>query len=479
MKGRFLRWAMGGIAVAALAGLGPQGAAAQGGDNPFAKIEHFVVIYTENRSLDNLFGLFPGADGLASAERFVQVDNDGTPLKGLPRARMKGKVDERFPAGLPNAPFPVEAFVPAGEKTGDLVHKFYQHQEQLNGGRNDRFAAVSDAGGLVMGYYKGASQKLWAVAREYTLADQFFHAAFGSSFLNHFWLVCACSPRFPNAPAGMIAKVDETTGWLARKETSPKSALDGPPQWVHDGPVTPDGFAVNTIQPPYQPYSTQSKPEERLPPQTMPTIGERLSDKGISWAWYAGGWDDVNAGRIKSYADPEQFQPHHQAFNYFAAYAPGTKAREEHLKDLRDFRDAIEKGTLPAVSFYKPIGRDNLHPGYTDLATGDAHVEEIVRLIERSPDWSTTAIIVTADENGGTWDHVAPPKGDRWGPAARVPTLIVSPFAKRGFVDHTVYDTTAILKTLEVRFGLAPLGDRDAASADLRNAFDFGGGGNK
>ena len=81
----------------------------------------------------------------------------------------------------------------------------------------------------------------------------------------------------------------------------------------------------------------------------------------------------------------------------------------------------------------------------------------------------------TADENGGAWDHVAPPKGDRWGPGLRVPTVIASPFAKKGFVDHTVYDTTAILKTIETRFGLEPLGSRDAASPDLSNAFDFGG----
>ncbi len=94
-----------------------------------------------------------------------------------------------------NEPFPIDTFVHVTEKTSDMVHKFYQQQEQINGGRNDRFAAVSDAGGLVMGYYKGAEQKLWELAKEYTLADHFHHAAFGSSFLNHFWLVCACTPR--------------------------------------------------------------------------------------------------------------------------------------------------------------------------------------------------------------------------------------------------------------------------------------------
>ena len=322
-----------------------------------------------------------------------------------------------------------------------------------------------------MGNYKGASQHLWPLAKEFTLADHFHHAAFGGSFLNHFWLICACTPEFPSAPAKMIAALDPQTGFLARKGTSPKSALEGPPDWVGDGAVTPDGFAVNTVQPTYVPYA--EKPlEERLPPQTLPTIGDRLSGKGISWAWYAGGWSDAVAGKIKPYTGPEQFQPHHQPFNYFLSFAPGTPARAEHLKDLQDFLDAIKSGNLPAVAFYKPVGRETMHPGYTDLESGDAHVANIIEAIRSGPNWQDTAIIVTADENGGFWDHVAPPKSDRWGPGLRVPTLVVSPYAKHGFVDHTVYDTTSILRTLEVRFGLEPLGTRDASVADLRNAFD-------
>jgi len=152
---------------------------------------------------------------------------------------------------------------------------------------------------------------------------------------------------------------------------------------------------------------------------------------------------------------------------------PGTRARAEHLQDLEDLKAAIASGNLPAVAFYKPVGRDNEHPGYTNLSTGDAHVAELVRLVQQSPNWKDTAIIVTADENGGSWDSVPPPKGDRWGPGLRVPTLIVSPYAKHGFVDHTIYDTTSILKTIELRYGLAPLGSRDASVADLGNAFDF------
>jgi len=330
---------------------------------------------------------------------------------------------------------------------------------------------VSDAGGLVMGYYGSATQKLAGLARKFVLLDHFHHATFGSSFLNHIFMVCACAPKFDNAPAKMIVALDPKTGFLARAADSPKSAMDGAPKWVNDGTVTPDFYGINTIQPVAPPFSDRAPVEERLPPQTAPTIGERLSDKGISWAWYAGGWNDVLSGKIKVYTPPENFQPHHQPFNYFAAYAPGTKARDEHLKDGADLMAAIKAGTLPAVAFYKPIGRDNEHPGYTNVTTGDAHVADVIAAIMASPNWADTAILVTADENGGSWDHVAPPKGDRWGPGLRVMTLLVSPLAKPGFIDHTVYDTTSILRTLEVRYDLAPLGSRDASVADLRNAF--------
>ena len=124
---------------------------------------------------------------------------------------------------------------------------------------------------------------------------------------------------------------------------------------------------------------------------------------------------------------------------------------------------------LPAVSFIKPLGPDNEHPGYADLARGQQHVADLVDAVRNSPYWADTLIVLTYDENGGSWDHVAPPVADRWGPGTRVPTIGVSPFAKRGFVDHKVYDTTSILKTIENRWGLAPLGTRDGTANDLSN----------
>jgi phospholipase C len=124
------------------------------------------------------------------------------------------------------------------------------------------------------------------------------------------------------------------------------------------------------------------------------------------------------------------------------------------------------------VSFYKPIGADDEHPGYTNLARGDYHAASIVYAIQQSSLWEDTIIIVTFAENGGIWDQVAPPKVDRWGPGTRVPAVVISPFAKRHYGDHMQYDTTSILRLIEERWELTPLARRDADAADFRNALN-------
>ena len=132
----------------------------------------------------------------------------------------------------------------------------------------------------------------------------------------------------------------------------------------------------------------------------------------------------------------------------------------------------MDAGRLPAVAFVKPIGADNEHPGYADIARGQQHAADLVRRLQASAAWKRTVIIMTHDENGGFWDHVAPPVVDRWGPGARVPSIVVSPLSRRGVVDHTMYDTTSILRFIEWRHDLTPLGTRDAAAANLLNTLD-------
>jgi phospholipase C len=307
--------------------------------------------------------------------------------------------------------------------------------------------------------------------------------------------VCACTPRDPNAPED--AKAQLVNGFLKKKPNSPASALQGPVQ-VLDGRASPDGFLVNTSQPFHQPSGIPpaaagsrdlaDPARHPAPPYTDKTIGDTLSAKGISWAWYSGGWDaavadgrqDPKAKRRVIYnREPGSpiFQPHHQPLNYYARFAPGSKDRAEHLKDEKEMLTAIDAGKLPQVVFFKPAGRYTEHPSYTDIVSGDEHIAMLLERLKKSPQWPKMAVIITYDENGGFWDHMPPPAGegwgDRWGPGTRIPAIIVSPFAKRGFIDKTPYDTTSILKLITERFNLEPLPGVRPNAGDLSNAFEL------
>ena len=453
-------------------------------------VKNVVVIYLENRSFNNLFANFPGTAAPLSEvppAAAAQKDRDGSVLPTLPkiwgglvpsRQNIGGKdylITEDQIHGLPNAPFKLSDAegkpLPEGLVTRDLWHLFYQNQMQINGGRNDGFAAWGDTGGMVMGYYGETSKNLglWQIAREFTLCDNFFMGAFGGSYLNHQFLISARVPVYPdaaNSPAKKKIAVlaDGPTGTrLAVAHDSPASALDGKPKYVNSGAITPDGFAVNTMSPPYQPSWVRPAPggdaaladpsdASVLPPQTYDTIGDLLSRRGVDWAWYAGAFQAALEQRGEG-AKPN-FQSHHQPLNYFQQFAPGTAARAAHLKDggLGDspisnkFIADVVAGKLPPVAFYKPQGNLNLHAGYSDIESGDAHIANVIEHLKKSPQWKNMVVVITFDENGGWWDPVAPPQGDRWGPGTRIPALVVSPFAKKGAVDHSFYDTTSILR---------------------------------
>jgi phospholipase C len=420
-------------------------------------VDHVVVIYLENHAFDNMYGLFPGADGIAQAVNGKeQVDRDDKPYDTLPQP-MLGDTnpphpDPRFPANLPNAPFEMNQYVPF-DKDGEIhnSYAYYAHQYAINGGKMDKFVAWNAFGAAAFGYFDTNGQKLWGWAQQFTLADRWFHAAFGGSWLNHMWMVCACTPVWPNAGADVIS-----------------SPFPDDPNHMQDLNVTPDGFAVNTTDPFYPPYHSYYDDQHRLPPQTMPHIGDRLDAAGVSWAYFSGGWDDAVAG----HPDP-RFHFHHQPFNYFQDVGGDAAARAAHLKDEKDFLAALQNGSLPAVSWVKPNGGQDEHLAWGSLQAGDEHADSLLRAIQASSYWPRVAVIVTTDDYGGFWDHVAPPVVDKWGPGSRVPTIFVSPYARRGFVDHTPYDTTSVLRFLEWRWGLPPLTSRDTAANNILAAFDF------
>ena len=308
-------------------------------------IKHIIVIYQENWSFDGLYGDFPGANGLQNGVYAPkQVDKNGVTYQTLPQN------DAHIPQGLPNVPFSIDPYVQPTDLTRDLVHRFYTEQLQIDGGRMDKFVAWSDALGLTMSHFEATNMPEGQLAQQYTMDDNFFHAAFGGSFLNHFWLISAQTPVWPNAPQSKISNPD--------------------PAHYNDNAVTPDGYAVNTSYSVNQPHPASiTDPTQLVPQQTFATIGDRLSDKNVTWAWFAGGWNDALAG----HADP-LFQYHHQPFVYFAKYADGTAAKTAHLRDETEFFSALGTKYLPSVSFIKPLGPDNEHPGYASLLRGQQHV---------------------------------------------------------------------------------------------------------
>ncbi len=525
--------------------------------------KHIVVIYEENHSFDNLFGMWGAVNGrpvngLSSAPpaRTVQVNQTGTPFTCLLQNDVNltspplaptcsdSTTATTFGSAFVNSPFPINNYIKPtdttcpppgvfaahgvlngtglpGGCTADLVHRYYQEQYQLNGGNMNRYVTGSDAIGLSMGYYDTTKLPIYQYlnspgAPKYVVADNFFQSAFGGSFLNHQWLIAARTPVWEGAVSdGSANDLHSAVGPDGMPATYP---LHAAPTYVRDNaltqwctippslaatiPVPPAGttcgdYAVNTIQPAYQPYAPGTADARRLPPQKAATIGDELSAAGVDWAWYSGGWDNAdghtqglgwtNGSTPGVCSDPNHiatsvwpncpdklFQFHHQPFNYYANFAPGTAARAAHLQDEANFVAAAKAGTLKPVSFVKPIGAENEHPGYASVSSGSAHLVNLIQTILAGPDDKDTLIIVTYDEFGGQWDHVPPPTGagvaDIWGPGTRIPALIVSKKFTRSGVDHTAYDTTSILTTIEKRFKLSPLTSRDAAVSSLTPA---------
>lgn len=524
-KARCPRWSavLSALAFAAAAALP---VSANPHDDSERHIKHVVIIYQENWSFDSLYGLFPGANGIsnASAVSLNQIDRltgkpytsqlgqpfdlvSGSASLTTPPQPLNGTIDTRFPANF-NTLVPYDVVADAGlqvtDKTGDIVHRFWHEQSQINHGKMDKFVTWSDNPGLVLSYFDATTLPEGKLAQQYTLCDNFFHAAFGGSFLNHQFLIAARAPVYPNAPASMQPTLD-ANGELSLDPVTGKI--------VHDGNITPIGghsftfpwrtfdknYAVNTIYsanlvPTFSaigsasllPSQNDSNTGDAVRPYIV-TIGDRLSAANVSWKWYSGGWDNALASTASNPAnggvvppnppvDP-LFQWHHQPFAYYDNFAPWLSNGQRnavsaaHLQDENDFFSDLQNNSLPAVSFIKPLGPNNEHPGYADLAQGQQHVADLVNAVQQSPYWNSTLIIVTYDEHGGRWDHVpAPPVNGIWGNGARVPAILIGPFAKKAHIDHEYHDTLSILKTIEKLYHVAPLTIYDAKAESLEDA---------
>lgn len=344
----------------------------------------------------------------------------GTPkAEGIPDGSYN--LDEK---GNKVAPF---LFTKEELQTPDVDHGFDDMAKAANGGKMDGFYMASEnhskgTGRLAMGYYDyNALPAYWQYAQHFSMADHFFQPVFGPSTPGALYLVAAQSGN-----AGNPMKGDPVPAY---------------------GPLGGDGG-------------------KRWEPLTYKNIGDELSAKGVSWGWYQGGF----AAADNSYSS------HHNPFQYFSNY----NNYAGNLKDYNDLEKDIDNHTLPAVTYVKGAYGDDEHPGLGNQSspTAEDFSVETINDIMKSDYWKDTAIIVTYDESGGYWDHVAPPQlqpspDGLAGAGPRIPALVISPYSKQNYVGHEQYDSTSILKFIEWNWGVDALNNRDASANNLLDLMDF------
>lgn len=361
----------------------------------FTKIQHIVFIVKENRTFDNYFGTFPGADGATS----------GTISSG--------------------------AVVPLGQ-TPDVTLNDIQHDwsgaiAAIHGGKMDRFdrLAGGNVNGALLAYTQFSAAGIpnyFAYARNFVLADHMFSSIKEGSFPNHLYTIAAQS-------GAAIGPPNDKKEWGCDSDEGTRVAVLGA-----DGKI-----------------ATQ------FPCFDFQTLGDALSTAGISWKYYA----------------PVKGQPGYVWSAYDAIkHIRETSQWTQHVVPLGQFAIDAKAGNLPAVSWLIPTGGVSEHPPFS-ACLGENWTVEKVNAVMEGPNWDSSAIFITWDDFGGFYDHVPPPVADQFGFGPRVPLLIVSPFAKPGFISHTTYEFSSFLKFAELRFGLPPLQVRDTIAKSTTDSFDF------
>ena len=460
------------------------------------RIEHVIVLFQENRSFDHYFGTYRHPSGATVTglldrdgnvhRRFrgLQKNPAGIPYSYLPMPENILGFDGRL---FENQPFHLGPYMPPWENLPwDPEHHFFRMFAQVDNGAMDQFVALalkrhhgpfSRAGerdlqlldesrpsGAVLGHYTREDiPDYHHLADEYVLFDHFFQAMSGGSTCNALYLVAAHSALWRQAPANL------------RGSFSPP---------LFDLPYDPHGVLINDLPPLNGPTEADPHALKFSPPpaeQTYPNIGDRLNAAGISWAWYNEGWNAVKPWALKSAFGRDSgsavvdtnrlYVPHHNPFQFYPSWFDNVRAG--HIRDSEDFLADAHRGTLPSVSFVKATGVHDEHPADSAPRWGEAWVMSLLRAVADGPAWDKTAVLITYDEGGGFWDHVAPPRPDAYGCGTRIPALLVSPWARRGYVDHRIADTTSVLAFIETRFGLKPLQTRDARAYNLLDGLDF------
>ncbi len=382
-------------------------------------IEHVVFVIKENRTFDDYFGRYPGADG---ARQGKTLDGRTVPL------------------------------TPAPDVMGPLCHDFADTLTAIDGGKMDGFSGICGSEHLA-GYTqfsRAGIPRYWAYADRFVLADHFFESTWGGSFPEHLYTIAGQSGRI----VGNMAKVEKGSGGHKGIFCDHPTAADR-----FRGDLTgADRKAIIAAEDAYATGPSEPATIGRyLEPTTdcfdMPTLPDELEAAGVSWKYYAERGVNAFIGAIRH-----------------IRFGPMWRSVQPSDRFLAD----VERGRLPAVSWLIPPIKFNEHPGGGhSVCVGENWTVEQVDAVMRSEAWKDTVIVIVWDDFGGLYDHVAPPHPDVYGLGPRTPALIISPWAKRGFVDHTQYDFTSVLRLIEDIHGLTPLAERDTAADPLSGAFDF------
>jgi phospholipase C len=335
------------------------------------------------------------------------------------RAGVDGIADGTCMPRTPGVPEPcVRPFHIGGKAIQDLDHTENAFRGQYRDGALDGFVSTHDRlgkdGALAMGYYDDRDLPYyWNIADEYVLFDRFFSSSSSGSIRNHMF------------------------------------AVTGGPGATGAEEIPPGGWG------------------------DIPTIFDRLEEKGIGWKFYIENYDPGITFRTRLTEDVDTDRGAQVIWAPLLAYAryiddPRLSSR---IVDLDRYYEDAARGELPAVAFIRPSGDSEHPPG--SVQSGQRLVRSLLNELMRAPQWPSSAFVWSYDDWGGWFDHVMPPAVDRYGYGPRVPALLVSPYARRGHVDSTTHDFTSILRFVEVNWGLAPLAERDAAADPMLGAFDF------
>lgn len=360
-------------------------------------ILHVVVIVQENRSFDNLFATFPGADGATSGSNYAQI----VPLTPL-----------SLQAGL------------------DLDHTHTGWWKDWDYGKMDGFARSDSNPSLYPYSYVPPSEIVpyWSLATNYVLADRMFQSNTGPSYEAHQYIIAGQSADADELPAG----AGSSGAWGCDSPPGTTVSLVGP-----NGTDLPGPFPCFDYQ----------------------TMGDLLDNADVTWKYYAPAIGTDN-GSIWS------------AFDAIKHIRYGPDWAGDVISPETQVLSDIQNRNLAEVSWVIPSWFNSDHP-HTIADFGPDWVGSIVNEIGQSPYWNNTVIFITWDDWGGFFDHVPPPQIDEMGLGFRVPLIVVSPYAKRGYISHQQHEFGSLLKFTEVLYGLPSLGTRDAVSDDLRDCFDF------